>query len=399
MPAPAQDNAHQSNGEKMSDKDEFDIDIEETGDEVFDDSGFEDDVEGQAASEEDAAEKKKSGGKLLIGAVALAVLGGGAFAGLQFLGGGQAEQAPLQQQAAVAGNTAAAPAAQADPYAYADNFAGVAGVPQGIPPQPAEPPATIQAPWGAEDETPSAGAEAVKRISPGFLDDDAPAAAAGDGNNDNIVDPFALFGQTQAQASGTGASEEKKPDTAVIDPFSAGITEETVPADTTGAADFASPAETAVANGQHMTAAQVATLEQHLRETRKALDDAEAALAQANSELAGKSEELVRLQAELKAARKAAAEAVARPSAREGVKSVSGNRTSPPRSQQVPVRRTEWVLRSAKPGMAWVSEKGSREMRTIAVGDTLAGIGKVTAITMDAQGRWSVNGTQGTINQ
>lgn len=63
-----------------------------------------------------------------------------------------------------------------------------------------------------------------------------------------------------------------------------------------------------------------------------------------------------------------------------------------------PVRKS-WVLRSAKPGMAWISEKGSGEIKTIAVGDNVSGIGKVTDITTDASGRWVVSGTRGKINQ
>lgn len=59
----------------------------------------------------------------------------------------------------------------------------------------------------------------------------------------------------------------------------------------------------------------------------------------------------------------------------------------------------QWVLRSAKPGMAWVSEKGSNELKTISVGDALAGIGRVTAIVKDSSGRWLVNGTKGRIEQ
>ena len=64
-----------------------------------------------------------------------------------------------------------------------------------------------------------------------------------------------------------------------------------------------------------------------------------------------------------------------------------------------PVVRKTWVLRSAKPGMAWISEKNSSELKTVSVGDNVAGIGKVTAIAKDDAGRWVVNGTSGKINQ
>lgn len=59
----------------------------------------------------------------------------------------------------------------------------------------------------------------------------------------------------------------------------------------------------------------------------------------------------------------------------------------------------EWVLRSAKPGQAWVSESGSSEMRSIAVGDILAGIGKIESISLNNQDKWVVKGTRGSISQ
>jgi len=72
---------------------------------------------------------------------------------------------------------------------------------------------------------------------------------------------------------------------------------------------------------------------------------------------------------------------------------------APVASKKQPAVQKSWVLRSAKPGLAWISEKGSAEIKTISVGDTVSGIGKVTAIAKDEGGRWVVNGTQGKINQ
>jgi hypothetical protein len=58
-----------------------------------------------------------------------------------------------------------------------------------------------------------------------------------------------------------------------------------------------------------------------------------------------------------------------------------------------------WVLKSAKPGTAWIAERGSNEMKTVVIGDNVSGIGRVTSISQDSSGRWVVNGTQGKINQ
>ncbi|MEM6780463.1 MAG: hypothetical protein AAF569_01210, partial [Pseudomonadota bacterium] len=65
-----------------------------------------------------------------------------------------------------------------------------------------------------------------------------------------------------------------------------------------------------------------------------------------------------------------------------------------PRAQQ----RRSWELRAAMPGKAWVSQKGQSEMRSVVVGDSLSGVGRVTAITYN-NGLWLVEGTQGQIRQ
>lgn len=59
----------------------------------------------------------------------------------------------------------------------------------------------------------------------------------------------------------------------------------------------------------------------------------------------------------------------------------------------------QWVLKAAKPGMGWVSSKGSGELRSVSIGDQLPGIGKVTAIVKDSAGQWSIHGTSGRISQ
>lgn len=57
-----------------------------------------------------------------------------------------------------------------------------------------------------------------------------------------------------------------------------------------------------------------------------------------------------------------------------------------------------WVLKAAKPGKAWVSRAGNPNIQGVVVGDTLPGIGRVTAISFNG-GRWVVQGTSGRINQ
>jgi hypothetical protein len=54
----------------------------------------------------------------------------------------------------------------------------------------------------------------------------------------------------------------------------------------------------------------------------------------------------------------------------------------------------KWVLRSAQPGVAWVSKAGNEEMVRYTVGQTLPGSGTITAIEQDATG-WVLKTNQG----
>lgn len=75
---------------------------------------------------------------------------------------------------------------------------------------------------------------------------------------------------------------------------------------------------------------------------------------------------------------------------------------APKPSQPAPVAKTastgRWELRAAQPGRAWVSKPGERDMQAVSVGESLPGIGRISAITY-MNGRWTVTGTQGTIQQ
>jgi hypothetical protein len=64
-----------------------------------------------------------------------------------------------------------------------------------------------------------------------------------------------------------------------------------------------------------------------------------------------------------------------------------------------PAKSGKWVLKSAKPGMAWVAEPGSSELHTVSVGETVSGLGKIISIAPDAAGNWVVTGTKGKIAQ
>ncbi len=55
-----------------------------------------------------------------------------------------------------------------------------------------------------------------------------------------------------------------------------------------------------------------------------------------------------------------------------------------------------WVLRSAQPGSAMVAPQSGGDMRSVKVGDTLSGLGRIVSIEMEGS-RWVVRGTQGSL--
>jgi intracellular multiplication protein IcmG len=69
-----------------------------------------------------------------------------------------------------------------------------------------------------------------------------------------------------------------------------------------------------------------------------------------------------------------------------------------PRAAAPATDSPRWVLRGAQPGQALVARAGQADTQTIRPGDTLPGIGRITAISYQ-DGRWVVEGTQGRITQ
>jgi hypothetical protein len=60
--------------------------------------------------------------------------------------------------------------------------------------------------------------------------------------------------------------------------------------------------------------------------------------------------------------------------------------------------KTNWVLRAAQDGMAWVSPTADGELQRVTVGQSLPGIGKIKSIEV-VDGAWQVVGTTGRIRQ
>jgi len=98
---------------------------------------------------------------------------------------------------------------------------------------------------------------------------------------------------------------------------------------------------------------------------------------------------------------KTVSSAAASPTSRAAPKK-SATPTAPKRSTQpksAQHRVIQWDLRGASPHKAYVAERGTQNVRTVSVGDTLPGIGRITAITQQQTGHWVVHGVNGRITQ
>ena len=84
-------------------------------------------------------------------------------------------------------------------------------------------------------------------------------------------------------------------------------------------------------------------------------------------------------------------------SERRSVREPSSRSPSPNRNAKASKPSQKWVLRAATPDSAWVSAGANApDLKRVAVGDSLPGIGKVKEIRQSG-GQWQVIGTAGTI--
>lgn len=181
-----------------------------------------------------------------------------------------------------------------------------------------------------------------------------------------------------------GAQMQETPDHAVVTPATEDAVEsvqqathETVPEP---------PAEPALA-------AKDASLESRLTEI-------ENTLALLQQKMVSR-EDLESLRGEFGNAQAAPTESTPRKAKKKAKKKASSyptNATSA-RSGTTTSAKSSWVLKSAKPGIAWVSKKGESELRSLSIGETLPGIGRILSIAPNSNGRWTVVGTAGKIVQ
>lgn len=141
-------------------------------------------------------------------------------------------------------------------------------------------------------------------------------------------------------------------------------------------------------------AAATTEMQEKLSEAESRIADLEKQLEEAKANAANNNDrpfERASAAEPVKVARPARPQATA---PKTSVKRVVANDDTPK-----PILRSNWELRSAQPGQAMVSTKtGKGDIRTVFVGDTLSGIGRITAITKTPSG-WVVRGTTGTLHQ
>jgi len=89
--------------------------------------------------------------------------------------------------------------------------------------------------------------------------------------------------------------------------------------------------------------------------------------------------------------------ALAAPSVKTTLKPVVKKVTHEVKPLVKPEAPVSWVLRAASPGQAWVATSAqAHDLKEVHVGDTLPGIGQVTAIQQEGD-NWVVKGSKGMI--
>lgn len=199
------------------------------------------------------------------------------------------------------------------------------------------------------------------------------------------------------------AIENRNRDTQAPTPETPSAAEMVAPAPVIAPEPVAPVVEPASAEPAPAPVAEVAALEEKNAQTAKQLEELTARLADMEQKLAEKDQKIESVTAEMKtlAEQAKAAEAAPAPSA-PAQTADAAPKPAPVKKAAAPKKAKtaggNWILRAAQPGRAWVSKQGEREMTALQVGDTLPGIGRITAISFTG-GRWAVEGTQGNVRQ
>ena len=276
---------------------------------------------------------------------------------------------------------------------------------------------------GGNPLNPAAGVSGANAVTGTSANPAAEQAAANALGVDPTVAPtdMAQAPSDPAMASALPAPTPALPPTQAVPPQAA-MQQAPVPASVSMAADTTAVPPLPVANSSGAAApttnaamegrinqleTQLLTLQQSMDRTAQELFQVSAKLStmpmlaqSANPDLEQKLNQLQQQVENMAARQQAAPKAVytpkaEKPSERRPVREASNR--NPNRSAPAPKTSKKWVLRAATPDSAWVSAGANApDLKRVAVGDSLPGIGKVKEIRQ-SRGQWQVIGTAGTV--
>ena len=153
---------------------------------------------------------------------------------------------------------------------------------------------------------------------------------------------------------------------------------------------------------------KLTTQETQIAESEKATQALEDSLKSKDEEIAALSKKIEELEQKLasaehapapekaasapKAAKPASAPAAGKPAAKKAPAAT----TTAKAPAAAPAKVVSWELKAAQPGKAVLASRSTGDTRNVSVGDTVDGLGKITAISNET-GRWTVRGTKGQV--
>ncbi|MCC7305003.1 MAG: hypothetical protein IT558_01955 [Alphaproteobacteria bacterium] len=313
---------------------------------------------------------KKGGRKFLLLVASVAVIGGLGIFAAKFIAPPASEQASLP--------------------AEEENVSGMREVPEeASPPMPAPIEQPAPAPSG-EVLTPLPEPQELTQNME-LPDLDAPAAPAPGEQPENILPPPAVVPPPTA------------PETHVPE-VKAGITQEALvpPAGIEQAP--AAPAEFAPAvppESDAAATAKLAELEGQVSTLKEAVTQKDTKISELSDEIAELKKQLAKKSAATGAAAAQSSQKKSAPA--ESPRSLVESKPRAEKPAKVAAEKSmvstrKWQLRSAQPGKAVLAAADTGDLRSVEVGDTLPGLGRIKSIALEG-GTWVIKGTQGQITR
>lgn len=398
------DNETDISAEDLSENDDFSSELDSEEDVWEDEQGM-----GSEGGDQDTSPKKKKSSLitfLIIGVVVLAGLG---FVFLKFSGGGTSEQVASEQPAEQDPNSLANLRDQATPQEQKQLVEATDGVVSPSPETaPAEPQGFMNAESGSE---PSPEAAPALPESPTMTAVEAPPAAVPP--IEALPAPVAETSTASEPAPVVLAAPEAVSDFPSVDQIKkAPSLEESAPAPVPEAVPESAPI------------ASVPEEAKQAAETEAKLNEAQSKIATLEKELAAAQEKIVAVTETSEVSKDARVQDLeAKIAALEKKLAARESESATPRSKEPPVsgqvaetvrkapvravqatpkaatvKSSSWELRSAQPGQALLARKGNEDLRTVNVGDTLPGLGRILSIDQSSAG-WVVKGTLAKVTQ